>query len=1080
MQENDPGEDAERVFDLIKEKKTKEVLQILKSMHVPLNYTDKTGMSLLDQASWSGLEDVVRFLLANGVDPNNSTHESGYKSLMFAAIAGHQGICQLLLDYGACVCSTNAIGKTAAEMAAFVGQHECVSIINNYIALDEIEKLLHPKGNDSDKIYSKEFSQTLHDLIKTHIIHPIWIMFFLRDHHQVIWQHRQKFCYVLDRIFEKQLRCKESNEVMSLKLWLILYTVRDTCKFVESVLGKEKYKASTIIRNYVKQLLKMEQTDRIRPNLERYMRNAVQSFPYHHCLLFQALIKNLGAIEFGNLPDAFSVIMSIFSGQRMVETSHFCATCGIVTSTKRCCRNIYYCHPDCQKIDWCNHKMFCEKIDKEKQCGEQGYSSRNNIVSEKIVQNDEIMSRSETIEDEQIENQILCPKICITKIQSYLQNCGTKMFLETIDPITGQQTWKVADEDYDLAQEIARSGFGDMIHDVERNKKYELGLKSIINQLKKKNEKVHVLDIGAGTGLLSMMAIRSGADSVTALEMLKPMANCAEEIVRKNGYEGQIRLIASRSTELTDEEINTVEKCDVIVAEVFDTELIGEGALRTFKEAHQKLAKPGCRVVPSSARVLLVPVQSDFLMRFHRLPSRNLKVPESSKLCPGAGAIHDIHLSEVPNEKICVLAEPFVAFSFDFEDGPSIKYNETLIKTFYAQSDGIFEAILMWWELDMDGTGQNILSTAPERWNKDAKWRDHWVQGVYYLPQSIQVRKNQSVSLHCSHDEFSFWFSASQHESCTSEPNYCRCKTHVACSRTAIYRLNELDEDVDFDHFLKENFTGKSVANLDDGSLMSLLLAKYAKTVRILKPNVHFVEVISAYIAENNIQNVHICEDYTSVPYNEVDVIVSEPFYLFSFLPWHNLCFWFTTHKLLTSFRNRNLSLSPREGIIYAMPVKFDDLWKIAAPFGIVEDFDLTPFDDVINKARSAVDAMVEPQPLWEYPSIITGEPITVARFDFNAPPTHASFMTKIAFSITGTNAIVFWMDWLHNGYRLTSGLLNSPEIGGRPNWSISQRQGVHFLPESERCLPFCSSVTVKVDFCPNAQFLFHFEYGNS
>lgn len=53
----------------------------------------QTGMSLLDQASWSGLEDVVRFLLANGVDPNNSTHDCGYKSLMFAAIAGHQGFC---------------------------------------------------------------------------------------------------------------------------------------------------------------------------------------------------------------------------------------------------------------------------------------------------------------------------------------------------------------------------------------------------------------------------------------------------------------------------------------------------------------------------------------------------------------------------------------------------------------------------------------------------------------------------------------------------------------------------------------------------------------------------------------------------------------------------------------------------------------------------------------------------------------------------------------------------------------------------------------------------------------------------
>ncbi|CAG9531317.1 unnamed protein product [Cercopithifilaria johnstoni] len=401
----DTEEDTARVFDLIKKKNAKEVLQILKSACVPLNYADKTGMSLLDQASWSGLKDVVRFLLANGVDPNSSTHDCGYKPLMFAAIAGHQEICELLLDYGAYVYSTNAIGKTAAEMAAFVGQHECVSIINNYVALDEIEKLLHPKGDDSDEIYSKEFSQTLHDLIKTHIIHPVWVMLFLRDRYEIIWQHRQKFCYVLDRIFERQLRCKESNEVMSLKLWLILYTVRDTYKFVEAVLEKEDHKTSTIIGNYVKQLLKVEQNYRIRPNLERYLRNAVQAFPYHHCLLFQALVRNLAAVKFGTLPDAFYVIMSVFSGERMVETSHFCATCGSITSTKRCCKNIYYCHPDCQKMDWCNHKTFCEKVDKEKQGQERGCFLSDKASLKIIVQSDGSLSNGGTIQDGQSEDK---------------------------------------------------------------------------------------------------------------------------------------------------------------------------------------------------------------------------------------------------------------------------------------------------------------------------------------------------------------------------------------------------------------------------------------------------------------------------------------------------------------------------------------------------------------------------------------------------------------------------------------------------------------------------------------------------
>lgn len=56
----------------------------------------QNGMTLLDQASWSGDEELVRFLLSNGVDPNSNKHESGYRSLMFAAVAGHKGFSSVL------------------------------------------------------------------------------------------------------------------------------------------------------------------------------------------------------------------------------------------------------------------------------------------------------------------------------------------------------------------------------------------------------------------------------------------------------------------------------------------------------------------------------------------------------------------------------------------------------------------------------------------------------------------------------------------------------------------------------------------------------------------------------------------------------------------------------------------------------------------------------------------------------------------------------------------------------------------------------------------------------------------------
>merc|ERR1711936_114021 len=120
--------------------------------------------------------------------------------------------------------------------------------------------------------------------------------------------------------------------------------------------------------------------------------------------------------------------------------------------------------------------------------------------------------------------------------------------VQSINHATGQNTWKIMPPDYDHNQELARAAFADMLHDSERNKMYYEGLKAAIALKRSQGQPVHVLDIGTGTGLLSMMAAKIGADSVTAIEEFLPMANRAEKIIRDNGFQGQIKLVRKRST----------------------------------------------------------------------------------------------------------------------------------------------------------------------------------------------------------------------------------------------------------------------------------------------------------------------------------------------------------------------------------------------------------------------------------------------------------------------------------------------------------------------------------------------------
>ena len=72
-----------------------------------------------------------------------------------------------------------------------------------------------------------------------------------------------------------------------------------------------------------------------------------------------------------------------------------------------------------------------------------------------------------------------------------------------------------------------------MLNDVRRNDAFEAAISAALAEA---GPDARVLDIGTGSGLLSMMAARAGARSVTACEVVPVIADMATKIIADNGY----------------------------------------------------------------------------------------------------------------------------------------------------------------------------------------------------------------------------------------------------------------------------------------------------------------------------------------------------------------------------------------------------------------------------------------------------------------------------------------------------------------------------------------------------------------
>lgn len=140
----------------------------------------------------------------------------------------------------------------------------------------------------------------------------------------------------------------------------------------------------------------------------------------------------------------------------------------------------------------------------------------------------------------------------------------------------------------------------EMLKDKERTLTYKRAIERNGDNFKDKI----VMDIGSGTGILSIFAARAGAKHVYAIENAE-IAYFSREIIRKNNLSDKITVIKGKMEEIQ----LPVEKVDIIISEWMGYFLLYESMLDTVLWARDKYLVPGGKMLPDRAKIFMAAIE---------------------------------------------------------------------------------------------------------------------------------------------------------------------------------------------------------------------------------------------------------------------------------------------------------------------------------------------------------------------------------------------------------------------------------------------------------------------------------------
>ncbi|ORX37779.1 S-adenosyl-L-methionine-dependent methyltransferase [Kockovaella imperatae] len=265
-----------------------------------------------------------------------------------------------------------------------------------------------------------------------------------------------------------------------------------------------------------------------------------------------------------------------------------------------------------------------------------------------------------------------------------------------------------------------------------------------------------VLDVGCGTGILSMFAARAGAKKVYAVDA-SALVGKTREIIAINGFSDVIEVINRKM-----EELDLPEPVDVIISEWMGYMLLYESMLDSVLDARDRFLKPTGLMAPSQAKVLLSGITGDKVHGERVGFWKNIygfDMSAMSKVHQAEGLIENVPHSEVVTDDVVlrdINIHSATPRSLDFNTAFDLTATRSCtMRAFLTHFDVFFELhrdALHPGKADATKSSDNVtepppITPGPVSFTTGTRGDPtHWQQVAFLLKEPIELAKDAHIS----------------------------------------------------------------------------------------------------------------------------------------------------------------------------------------------------------------------------------------------------------------------------------------------------------------------------------------------